>query len=49
MADTLIFVATCADENPDKATIPFALGNSALLVRLGGIPQVGLISPGFAF
>ena len=30
MADTLIFVATCADENPDKATIPFALGNSAL-------------------
>jgi len=30
MADTLIFVATFADEKPDKATIPFALGNSAL-------------------
>ncbi len=30
MADTLIFVVTCADEKPDKATIPFALGNSAL-------------------
>jgi predicted peroxiredoxin len=30
MADKLIFVATCADEKPDKATIPFALGNSAL-------------------
>jgi len=30
MPDKLIFVVTCADENPDKATIPFALGNSAL-------------------
>ena len=30
MADTLIFVVTCADENADKAIIPFALGNSAL-------------------
>ena len=30
MADKLIFVVTCADEKPDKATIPFALGNSAL-------------------
>ncbi len=30
MADKLIFVVTCADEKPDKASIPFALGNSAL-------------------
>ena len=30
MADKLIFVVTSADEKPDKATIPFALGNSAL-------------------
>ena len=30
MADKLIFVVTCADENADRATIPFALGNSAL-------------------
>jgi predicted peroxiredoxin len=30
MADKLIFVVTCADEKPDKAIIPFALGNSAL-------------------
>ncbi|MDX1775508.1 MAG: DsrE family protein [Desulfobulbales bacterium] len=30
MADKLIFVVTCADEKADKATIPFALGNSAL-------------------
>jgi predicted peroxiredoxin len=30
MADKLIFVVTCADETPDKASIPFALGNSAL-------------------
>src|SRR5210317_1793696 len=30
MADKLIFVVTCADEKTDKATIPFALGNSAL-------------------
>ena len=30
MADKLIFVVTCAEEKPDKATIPFALGNSAL-------------------
>ena len=30
MADKLIFVATCADEKPDMATFPFALGNSAL-------------------
>lgn len=30
MADKLIFVVTCAEENPDRATIPFALGNSAL-------------------
>jgi predicted peroxiredoxin len=30
MADKLIFVVTCADEKPDNATIPFALGNSAL-------------------
>ena len=30
MADTLIFVVTCADEKADRAVIPFALGNSAL-------------------
>ena len=30
MADKLIFVVTCADDKADKATIPFALGNSAL-------------------
>ena len=30
MADKLVFVATCAGENEDKATIPFALGVSAL-------------------
>ena len=30
MADKMIFVITHADDNPDKATIPFALGNSAL-------------------
>ncbi len=30
MSDKLIFVVTCADEKPDKATFPFALGNSAL-------------------
>lgn len=30
MADKPVFVVTCADEKPDKATIPFALGNSAL-------------------
>ena len=30
MADKLVFVVTCADEKPDVATIPFALGNSAL-------------------
>jgi uncharacterized protein len=30
MADKLIFVITYAEENPDKATIPFALANSAL-------------------
>ena len=30
MADTLVFVVTCAEEKADKATIPFALGNSAL-------------------
>ena len=30
MPDKLIFVVTCADEKPDMATIPFALGNSAL-------------------
>ena len=30
MADKLVFVVTCADEKPDKATIPFALANSAL-------------------
>ena len=30
MADKLIFVVTCADEKADRATIPFALGNSAL-------------------
>ena len=32
MAEKLIFVVTCADEQPDKATIPFALGNSALMM-----------------
>jgi uncharacterized protein involved in oxidation of intracellular sulfur len=30
MAEKLIFVVTCAEDKPDKATIPFALGNSAL-------------------
>ena len=30
MADKLIFVVTHADEKADLATIPFALGNSAL-------------------
>jgi len=30
MADKLVFVVTCADEKEDKATIPFALGSSAL-------------------
>ena len=30
MADRLIFVVTYADDKADKATIPFALGNSAL-------------------
>ncbi len=25
MADKLVFVVTCADEKPDKATIPFAV------------------------
>jgi len=30
MADKLVFVVTCAEEKADKATIPFALGNSAL-------------------
>jgi uncharacterized protein involved in oxidation of intracellular sulfur len=30
MADKMVFVITHADDNPDKATIPFALGNSAL-------------------
>jgi len=30
MADKLIFVTTRADDKPDMATIPFALGNSAL-------------------
>ena len=30
MADKLVFVVTHADEKEDKATIPFALGNSAL-------------------
>jgi len=30
MADKLVFVVTHADEKPDMATIPFALGNSAL-------------------
>ena len=30
MSNKLVFVVTCADEKPDKATIPFALGNSAL-------------------
>jgi len=30
MADKMVLVVTHADENPDKATIPFALGNSAL-------------------
>ncbi len=30
MADKLVFVVTCAGENEDKATIPFALGISAL-------------------
>ena len=30
MADKLIFVVTSADEKPYTATIPFALGNSAL-------------------
>ena len=30
MADRLVFVVTYAAEKQDKATIPFALGNSAL-------------------
>ncbi len=30
MADKLVFVVTCAGENEDKATIPFALGCAAL-------------------
>lgn len=30
MAEKLVFVVTCAEEKADKATIPFALGNSAL-------------------
>ncbi len=30
MADKMVFVVTCSDESPDKATIPFALGNAAL-------------------
>lgn len=37
MADKLIFVITHADEKPDKATIPFALGNSALAMDAGAL------------
>lgn len=28
--EKLIFITTCAEENPDKATLPFVLGNAAL-------------------
>ena len=37
MADKLIFVVTWADEKPDTATIPFALGNSALAMDVEAI------------
>ena len=37
MTDTLVFVVTCAEEKADKATIPFALGNSALAMDTGAI------------
>jgi hypothetical protein len=41
MPDKLIFVVTCADEKPDMATIPFALGNSALAMDAEPLsPQV---------
>ena len=35
--DTLIFVATCADEQPDRATIPFVLANAALAMDTDAI------------
>ncbi len=37
MADKLIFVVSCADEKADKATIPFALENSALAIDVEAI------------
>jgi uncharacterized protein involved in oxidation of intracellular sulfur len=37
MTDRLIFVATCADEKPDKASFPFALANSALAMDADAI------------
>ena len=35
--ETLIFVATCADEQPDRATIPFVLANAALAMDTDAI------------
>jgi len=31
--DKLVFIVTCAEEQPDRATIPFVLANSALAME----------------
>ena len=35
--DKLVFVATCAEEHPEKATIPFVLANAALAMDVEAV------------
>ena len=35
--EKLVFITTCAEENPDKATLPFVLGNAALAMDVEAI------------
>jgi uncharacterized protein involved in oxidation of intracellular sulfur len=35
--ETLIFTVTCAEEQPDRATIPFVLANAALAMETNAI------------